>query len=79
MSTPNPRIGLDDDGQTLDDFMATDVAMVHFEAIDDSAWYATIQLASGEIWHLDFGAQNRRARGYARAEQVRVARRAARP
>ena len=70
MSTPNPRVGIDEDGQTLDDFMATDVAMVHFEAIDDSAWYATVKLASGEVWQLNFGAHNHRARGYARAERV---------
>lgn len=67
---PNPRIGLDEDG-TLDDFAATDVELVHFEAIDDTAWYATIQLYDGRTWQLNFGAHNPRARGYARAEQIR--------
>lgn len=62
-----PRVKRDDDG-TLDDFMARDVAMVHFEALDESAWYATIQLANGDVWHLDFGAKSPRAKGYAKAE-----------
>jgi hypothetical protein len=70
MTTTNPRIGLDEDG-TLDDFAATDVEAVHFEAIDDAAWYATIELRNGEIWQLHFGAHNSRARGYSRAEQIR--------
>ncbi|AAN12495.1 hypothetical protein PBI_CHE8_97 [Mycobacterium phage Che8] len=66
----HPRIQLDDDG-TLDDFYAEDIKSVHFEAIDQSAWYATLHLADGRIWQLNFGAQNRRARGYAQAERVR--------
>ncbi|MDV6979632.1 hypothetical protein [Mycobacterium intracellulare] len=66
---PNPRIGLDEDG-TLDDFCATDVAGVHFEAIDDARWYATIELRTGETWQLNFGAHNPHSRGYARAERV---------
>jgi hypothetical protein len=65
----NPRVGTDEDG-TLDDFLATDVQMIHFEALDDSQWYATVKLANGELWQLNFGAINTRARGYARAEQV---------
>lgn len=66
---PNPRVNLDEDG-TLDDFAAEDVKLVHFEALDDTRWYATITLASGEMWQLNFGARDPRARGYARAEQV---------
>jgi len=54
----------------LDDFMARDVEMVHFEALDECAWYATVVLASGEIWQLNFGARNERAKGYARADWV---------
>ncbi|MCV7100060.1 hypothetical protein [Mycobacterium palustre] len=68
----NPRIGLDEDG-TLDDFAATNVESVHFEALDDTAWYASITLRGGREWQLNFGAHNPRARGYARAEQVRQA------
>lgn len=67
---PNPRITLDDDG-TLDDFHATGVLSVHFEAIDQAAWYATITLADGRIWQLNFGARNSRAHGYAMEERVR--------
>lgn len=66
----NPRIGLDDDG-TLDDFYATGIQSVHFEALDDAAWYANIRLSDGRFWQLNFGAKNPRARGYAREERVR--------
>lgn len=65
----NPRVNLDEDG-TLDDFAATDVAGIHFEAIDDARWYATVELHNGETWQLNFGAQNPHVRGYARAERV---------
>lgn len=64
-----PRVGLDDDGR-LDDFMAEDVKMVHFEAIDESGWYATVTLTDGRVWQLNFGAQDTGAPGFARAEQV---------
>ena len=63
----NPRIGLDPDG-TLDDFQATDVRMVHFEALRDAQWYATVELNDGQVWQLNFGAKNTRAHGYAFAE-----------
>lgn len=69
-TVPNPRIGLDDDG-TLDDFYATGVQSVHFEAIDESAWYANIHMDDGRIWQLNFGAKNSRAHGYAKAERAR--------
>ena len=62
-----PRIQLDEDG-TLDDFFATGVESVHFEAVGESQWYALVRLASGEEWMLNFGAVNQRAKGYARAE-----------
>ncbi|RFZ11206.1 hypothetical protein DSM43518_02046 [Mycobacterium marinum] len=68
-NTSNPRIGLDKDG-TLDDFCATNVELVHFEALDNSDWYATIKLSDGQVWQLNFGACNQRALGYARAERV---------
>ncbi len=51
----NPRVNLDEDAGTLDDFCATDVKLVHFEAIDDSNWYATIELSDGQVWQLNFG------------------------
>lgn len=62
-----PRVSLDENG-TLDDFCATNVRMVHFEAIDNAAWYATIELANGDVWQLNFGSQA--LSGYARAERV---------
>ncbi len=70
MTDTNPRVSTDEDGQTLDDFKAGNVRMVHFEAIDETAWYATIELNDGQIWQLHFGAHNSRARGYSRAEQI---------
>lgn len=51
-----PRIGLDDDG-TLDDFAASDVKLVHFEALDQSQWYLTVELNDGALWQLKFGAR----------------------
>lgn len=66
---PSPRVSLDEDG-TLDDFAATGVETVHFEALDDAQWYATIKLTGGEVWQLNFGARNPSAKGYARAERV---------
>lgn len=65
----NPRITNDPDG-TLDDFQATDVKMVHFEALDESRWYATVELNDGRVWQLNFGAVNPTARGYAFAELI---------
>lgn len=65
----NPRIQVDPDG-TLDDFMATDVKMVHFEALDQSQWYLTVELGDGRVWRLDFGARNSSAKGYAREYEV---------
>jgi hypothetical protein len=65
----DPRISLDDDG-TLDDFAAVGVKLVHFEALDQSQWYLTVELHDGAIWQLKFGACNDRAKGYAFAEQV---------
>jgi len=69
-TAPNPRIGLDDDG-TLDDFFAKGVESVHFEALDEAAWYANIHMADGRVWQLNFGAKNSRAHGYAKEERVR--------
>lgn len=64
----NPRI--QEYQGVLDDFLATDVQSVHFEANDDSQWYATITMRGGEVWQLKFGAKNPAAKGYAFAEQV---------
>ena len=63
----NPRIKTYPDG-TLDDFVAVDVQMVHFEAVDDCRWYATIFLDDGNIWTLNFGSATPRAKGFANAE-----------
>jgi hypothetical protein len=64
----NPRVS-EYDGQ-LDDFLASDVQGVHFEATDQAQWYATVTMRNGEVWQLRFGATNPRARGYAIAEKV---------
>lgn len=63
------RFQSDNDG-ILDDFSAVDVKLVHFEALAESQWYATVELNNGEVWQLRFGACNDRAKGYAFAEQV---------
>ena len=64
-----PRIQTDADG-TLDDFFVRDVELVHFEALDDCRWYATVVLNDGQIWTLNFGSLSRLVGGYARAERV---------
>lgn len=64
----NPRIQ-EYDGK-LDDFLASDVQAVHFEATDQSQWYATVTMRDGTVWQLKFGASNPTAKGYAFAEQV---------
>jgi hypothetical protein len=65
---PNPRIE-EYEGQ-LDDFLASDVQAVHFEATDQSQWCATITMRDGGVWQLTFGAKNPNAKGHAHAEQV---------
>lgn len=73
MTAPeNPHVGWDEppDDETLDEFIARDVELVHFEALDDCRWYANIKLADGQLWTLNFGSVSGRARGYANAEQV---------
>ncbi|MCG7596330.1 hypothetical protein [Mycobacterium sp. PSTR-4-N] len=64
-----PRV-VDDANGHLDDFLARDVRMVHFEATDESAWYATIELADGTIWQLHFGARDPSQPGYSRSERI---------
>lgn len=68
----NPRISWDDEPyeSPLDEFFATNVESVHFEALDDCRWYANIRLNDGQLWTLNFGSLSGRARGYANAEQV---------
>jgi len=66
----NPRIRIDEYGEQLDDFMATNVSMLHFEALDAAQWYLTVELINGQVWQLHFGAKNPKAHGYARAERI---------
>lgn len=66
---PSPRVRLDEGGM-LDDFCAKDVKLVHFEAMDEADWWLSVEMADGQVWHLNFGARNPRAKGYARAERV---------
>lgn len=69
---PNPHLGWDEppDDETLDEFIATDVRMVHFEALDDCRWYANVFMNDGQVWTLNFGSVTGRAKGFANAEQV---------
>lgn len=64
----NPRV--EEYEGNLDDFLASDVQGVHFEAIDQSRWSATVTMRDGEVWQLSFGAVNPNAKGYASAEKV---------
>lgn len=60
------RILFNDDG-SLDEFIAEN-ASVHFEQMDDCAWWMRVDLPNGDSWHVNVGAVNPRAKGYALAE-----------
>ena len=63
------RWGYHDDGR-LDELVARNVRYLHFEDMGDGDWWMAVELANGELWHLNFGTKNPRARTYARAERV---------
>lgn len=73
-TSENPHVGWDDPDDCgtddLDEFIARDVDTVHFEALDQSRWYANVYLNDGQVWTLNFGAKNPAAHGYANAEQI---------
>lgn len=60
------RIQFDEDGR-LDEFVAENAA-VHFEAMGECAWALIVDLPNGDTWHVNVGATNVKAKGYALAE-----------
>lgn len=65
MSAPNPIIRRDSDGR-LDEFVASG-AEIHLEAMDESQWWLGIRIGDCH-WHINLGAVNPRAKGYATCE-----------
>lgn len=63
-------VTLADGTEEFDEFVARGVN-VHFEAMGESAWWIGItDPATGRVWHINCGAVNERAKGYANCEQV---------
>lgn len=53
----------------LDEFIANNVD-IHFEAMSDTTFWMLVRCReTGREWHLNFGAINSRAKGYAMAEE----------
>lgn len=61
------RIKENDDG-SLDEFVARDVD-VHFEAMEHNQWWIGITLSGGETVHINCGAVNPGAKGFATLER----------
>lgn len=55
---------------TLDEIIAKDVSLLHVEAMDRSQWWMSISFNDGRMFHVNCGAVNPRAKGYAFHEQV---------
>ena len=53
----------DEDGG-LDDFYV-ESASVHFEAMSDNSWWIGVRTPDGRGWHINCGAVNPRAAGFA--------------
>jgi len=65
---PNPDIGYLDDGETLDELHATG-ADIHLEMMGAAELWASITIG-GRVWHINAGATNPRAHGYAHIEEI---------
>jgi len=66
-----PIIRYDDDDVAphgLDEFIAHN-ATVHFEAMGEAQYWIGITV-DGRMWHINCGAKNTRAKGYAVCEEV---------
>lgn len=55
-------------GDTLDEIVARDVKFLHFEQMGESQFWMSIELANGEQWAVNFGAEDENAKGYSFAE-----------
>ena len=54
----------------LDEIVARGVKCIHFEAMGRSQFWMSLELANGELWHVNFGANNDRAIGYCFADDM---------
>ncbi|WIC40285.1 hypothetical protein SEA_HOLLIDAY_91 [Gordonia phage Holliday] len=57
-------------GDVLDEIVAHNVKCIHFEQMGDAQFWMSLELANGEHWHVNFGANNPRVKGYSFAEDV---------
>jgi hypothetical protein len=55
-------------GEVLDEIVANNVKSIHFEQMGESQFWMSLELSDGEYWHVNFGAVNDKAKGYAHAE-----------
>ncbi|MDH6282880.1 hypothetical protein [Prescottella agglutinans] len=63
-------VTLADGTEEFDEFVAHSVD-IHFESMDQNAWWIGItDPNTGRVWHINCGAANERAKGYARCEEV---------
>lgn len=53
----------------LDEFVLTDVASVHFEAMGQAQYWMAVTMTDGRVFNVNFGAVNPAARGYAWIEE----------
>lgn len=63
-------VTLADGCEEFDEFVANGVD-IHFEAMGQSAWWIGItDPNTGRSWHINCGAVNERAKGYAHCEEM---------
>jgi hypothetical protein len=53
----------------LDEFIADNVDL-HFEAMGQAEFWMSVTAADGRVWHINCGALNPQARGYATVEEI---------
>lgn len=56
------------DGETFDEFIATD-ATVHIEAMGPASWWIGVTV-DDRMWHINLGAENVRAKSFAVCEEM---------
>ena len=67
----NPEIRYADMGGgriDFDEFLATGCD-IHFEAMGDAQWWMSVTVGE-RTWHLNWGAKNSRAQGFAIVEEI---------
>lgn len=68
-SFPGLELRWDGDRVFLDELVAQGVQSVHFEAMGDAQFWLRLKFFDGRAWHINCGAKNPAAKGYAFAEE----------